>query len=113
MSEWYDQISSSLDDLNGVALQLDGLGRAFAQTGNAYMAKTLWDLSETIAVSASNIQGARSAYINQEYRRAQEATGNMLTGMLLAAERMAQGQKPIKAMSDSLDETLGDMVEDE
>lgn len=100
--EPHETIWASLDRLEQVSYSLYRLGKAFYRTGNDVVSQELIDLAQFIDDEAAVIKASTNNWIDKDFKAAQMATGNMLTGMLAVSMKLAGKDEEAKRIASSL-----------
>jgi len=92
MSEYVDAISEGTEEIREVAYHLQDMARAYHTLGQNELGEKMWELSSRLIAGETIIQGAVSREINDRLKTSQEASTNMVMGML-AASKLAKEEQ--------------------
>jgi len=87
MSEWLDKTRKIEKELLDVYDELTYLSRAFYRTGNEAMAAKLNELAYRVDKANSNLSKMTSNKIDEDYKKAVQASANILETALRVAEK--------------------------
>ena len=91
--EYLDVIHNESDKITSCAYHLEALSRAFYETGNSVIGGQLDTIATDLHEARSEISGAVSKNINNEYQQAQQSSMNVVKACLAGIE-ISKTQSP-------------------
>lgn len=75
------------DRVEGVVLELTTLSTGCSIVGHNHLASRLSELQRQLAMTASELDNAANTYVRRRYQETQQASANLLNGMLTVATK--------------------------
>lgn len=93
MADWFDQYKIGLKRIDAASWYLDNLSEILDQAGNTKLARRIQRVHQDIEKGIKEMDDAIAQNLDEQYKRSQEASANILRAALAGGELAKRDEK--------------------